>query len=364
MKIRTITCHDVYNVGASLQAYSLMKYLRDKGNDVKIIDYKPDYLSHHYQLFYVDNPAYRTNIVKKLIYSVAKFPTKLKQQKRKRIFDKFTSEYLDLTERYHSNEELKNANLDADLFIAGSDQIWNPIFENGKDPAFYLDFVKKGVKASYAASFAVKELPEELKETIKGYLEGFDYILVREKSGLDILKELGIKNGVEVLDPVFLNDKDVWNSITPSEKIENEAYALVYDFEYSEAVKQTAINIAKEKGYKIVSMFKRDYADVQYLNAGPLEFLNLIKNAETIVSNSFHATAFSLIFNKDFYVIGREQDVNSRMQDLLSNFCLQNRYSSNPILPQPSINYETINKLIEQKCQASKNYLSFILQGI
>ena len=158
MQICTITCHDVYNAGASLQAYALQAYLKSLGHDVKIIDYKPDYLSRHYRLDIVGNPKYDKPILRQA-YLLAKLPGRLRMLPRKRAFDSFTAKYLDLTRRYASNAELKADPPEADIYFAGSDQIWNPLFSNGKDPAFYLDFVRRGIRAAYAASFAVEEFP-------------------------------------------------------------------------------------------------------------------------------------------------------------------------------------------------------------
>lgn len=181
MKICTITCHDVYNVGASLQAYALQTYLKSLGHDVKIIDYKPDYLSKHFRLDIIGNPKYDKPFVREA-YLLAKLPGRLRILPRKRAFDGFTSKHLELTRRYASNEELKANPPEADAFLAGSDQIWNPLFPNGKDPAFYLDFVQQGIRASYAASFAVDEFPQELRDVTAKYLAKIDYIAVRECS--------------------------------------------------------------------------------------------------------------------------------------------------------------------------------------
>ena len=164
MKIKTITCHDVYNVGASSQAFALVSYLRKRGHDAQIIDYKPYNLSNHYPLWVLGNPAYDKPILREL-YNLAKLPGRLKARngKRKAEYDRFTAEFLPLTpRRYTSNDDLKQNPPEADVYFAGSDQIWNCFFPNGKDPAFYLDFAPAGsVRASYAASFAMDDIPEE-----------------------------------------------------------------------------------------------------------------------------------------------------------------------------------------------------------
>ena len=176
MKIKTITCHDVYNAGASLQSYALMTFLRNNGHDVEIIDYKPDYLSHHYDLWYIPNPKYR-NILLKYPYLLAKLPGRLKDlfSQRKKDYDNFTKNYLKLTNRYNSIEELKKNPPLADVYFAGSDQIWNTMFNNGYDPAFYLQFGDKDtIKASYAASFAVEEQDYTYGSNIKKWLLELD----------------------------------------------------------------------------------------------------------------------------------------------------------------------------------------------
>ena len=167
MKIKTITCHNVYNVGASLQAYALLTYLKGLGHEVEIIDYQPGYLSDRHNISYVPNEKYRNNIVLKYAYLLCKIPVRLKELPKKNIFDKFHDENYTLTDKtYRNNEELKLNPPIADIYFAGSDQIWNTIFENGKDPAFYLDFApKESIKASYAASFATEKVDDKYIKT-------------------------------------------------------------------------------------------------------------------------------------------------------------------------------------------------------
>ena len=155
MKISTITCHDVYNHGASLQAYALMTYLKNQGHEVQIIDYKPYYMGNLYKLSNIDNPVWEKNFITKSIYLTLKLPGRLVSLKRKRNFDDFTKSYLNVgSYEYESNEDLKNNLPDSDAFICGSDQIWNSLHANGKDPAFYLDFVPDNkIKAAYAGKF-------------------------------------------------------------------------------------------------------------------------------------------------------------------------------------------------------------------
>lgn len=364
MRINTITCHDVYNSGASLQAYALMKYLQECGHDVKIIDYKPEYLSRHYKLWIVANPKYEKNIILKTMYLLLKLPGRLWALKTKKVFDNFRNQYLDITEtRYKSNEELKDNLPEADIYIAGSDQIWNATFTNGKDEAFYLDFVPNNkIKASYAASFATETFPEELKQKTSKMLSQFDYISVREKSGLEILKDMDIKNGVQVLDPVFLLDKEHWEKMCIDIKC-TQKYLLVYDFDNNPLIKEIAIKISKEKGLKIYTIFKSDYSDKVISQMGPIEFISYIKNAEFIISNSFHGTAYSLIFEKEFIVTNRVDKINTRMRDLLSEIGISERLVSNvdEINYLSKLNYLDIKDNIDNLIKQSKLYLGKVI---
>lgn len=196
MKIRTITCHNVYNHGASLQAYALAIYLQDIGNEVEIIDYRPLYLC-HYRLTGVSNPRFDKPILREA-YQIAKFPGRLYERftsQRKKAFDRFTAEYLPVTRNTFVNVAALQANPpEADLYIAGSDQIWNPLFQNGKDPAFYLDFIPDGKRGiSYAASFAVEYLEKQDINRMKPQLKRLAAVSVRERSGVRILSEMGIE---------------------------------------------------------------------------------------------------------------------------------------------------------------------------
>ena len=363
MKIKTITCHNVYNAGASLQAYALAEYLNSIGHECQIIDYKPDYLK-HYKLFGVSNPRYDKPVLREL-YNIAKFPGRLKARcgNRKKAYDRFTADYLPVTtEFYSSNEELKSNPPEADIIFAGSDQIWNSVFNNGKDPAFYLDFAPlSAVKASYAASFATDNIATELKPQIKEWLSNMDYISVRESSGLNILNDLGIQGAVQVLDPVFLLPKEKWESII--EYIdENDPYILLYDFDKNEQLGLAARELACKNGWKVYSYLDNPYCDKCFKNAGPRTFLGLIKNAEIVISNSFHATAFSLIFEKNFWVINRKESINTRMRDLVESINLGSRLVSNVFdINLGTVDFSMIKESFKKKIDESKAYIDNVL---
>lgn len=360
MKIRTITCHDVYNLGASLQAYALQTHLESLGHDVEIIHYKPDYLSGHYKLWAVSNPVFDKPLIKQL-YLMAKLPGRLMALKRKKVFDEFTAKYLKLTRRYNSYEELKADAPEADVYIAGSDQIWNTLFHNGRDAAFYLDFGKPEVKrVSYAASFATPDVAYEYRDFVQKELKGLDCISIREKTSLPLLASLGRPDGVAVCDPVFLLSKEQWQKIIEGIEGFKEKYILVYLTDQSREIEQIACEMAKARGWKIyvVGAFKPSYADRNFVNTGPLEFVGLINDAQFVISNSFHATAFSLIMEKNFCVVNRKEGINERMKSVLSDFGLDERMSSlffEKLLE--NIDYSKVNFLKDRIINKSKEWL-------
>ncbi|MEE1085700.1 MAG: polysaccharide pyruvyl transferase family protein [Schaedlerella sp.] len=355
--IKTITCHDVYNTGASLQAYALSAYLKSLGHDVEIIDYKPDYLK-HYELWGVRNPQYNRPIFRE-IYNLLKLPGRIRERlsKRKKSFDRFTKMYLPVTSKsFHTNEEMRQANIEADIFFAGSDQIWNTIFQNGKDPSFYLDFASEdAVRASYAASFATEDLAKDYKRKVASWLNKMDFISVREKSAIDILEKMGFHDGKQVVDPVFLLNKQEWETLLNNKK-NSEKYLLIYDFDNNQAINSKALELSKRNGWKIYSIFPNMICDRCFFDEGPLEFVKLIKDAEIILSNSFHATAFSIIFEKQFIVFERNEKINTRMRDLLMGLEI--------LMNGRVIEYNKVNILLSKQIRESKQYIDHVISAV
>ncbi len=367
MRIKTITCHDVYNAGASLQAYALAAYLENLGHEVEIINYKPDYLSNHYRLLGLNNPAYDKPFLREA-YQIAKLPGRLKARfsKRKKEYDRFTRELLPITEmRYASNEELKRNPPVADVYFAGSDQIWNTFFENGRDAAFYLDFVPQGsVKASYAASFATEKIESGWERQVKAWITDLDFVSVRESSGVKLIEEMGISGAVQVLDPVFLLDDQQWEKMEKDLELK-EPYLLLYDFDRNPVISEFVQATAKKNGWKIYSILPSDCCDRCFDQEGPQAFVNLVHHADFVVSNSFHATAFSLIFHKQFVTFTRNEGINTRMRDLTQMAGITDRVigeCENYELDE--IDYRTVQKKLDTAVMRSKEYINCVLRTV
>ena len=214
------------------------------------------------------------------------------------------------------------------------------------------------------ASFATDTIGEEYKPMVKSFVERLDAVGVRENSGVKIVKDLGIDKAVNVLDPVFLLDRDSWNNI--ANKSFEDKYILIYDFDKSHIIENVAKEIAKAKGYKIytINVDRPAYADKHFNLEGPQTFVSLVKNAQFVISNSFHAAVFSLVYEKDFIIVNRTESINTRMRDLLESLTIGNRligknYDINEVLK--SINYDDVRPILKEKIDFSKAYLNSTL---
>jgi len=315
MRVCTITCSNADNHGARLQTFALAKYLMDQGNEVRVIDYRPSYLDPSNKVLYWPGLS-----VKEWVKLFLRFAQRVRSKKRHYSFATFSKKYIPLTDRiYRSVDELRNDPPEADLYMAGSDQIWNTSFPNGTDPAFYLDFGRDGIRReSFAASFATKTLCAGSEDFVRMNLGRFNKITVRESFGITIVESLGYRAELQD-DPVFLLSAEQWNHIADGTG-EGERYVLVYDFFSDKEIKKKARETAKECNVSIYAIcpFRQPYADKNFVTAGPESFVSLVKNASLIVTNSYHAIAFSLIYNRPFAFVPRPDGLNDRIYDLLS----------------------------------------------
>lgn len=366
MNIKTITCHDVYNYGASLQAYALQTFLLENGHNVEIIDYLPKYKK-FYQVFKANSSGFLGKVYKKIPFmeplcAIVQHISWIRFVPQIIRFKQFKRNHLICTNCTYSSIEDFDANkVEADIFIAGSDQIWNTAFQNGLDPVYYCLFEPERSKCiSYAASFGISSIPKEHEEFVTNALSHFRKLSVRENSGVKIIESLGY-TAENVLDPVFLLTKEQWSKILKSRHI-REKYILLYDFSNGDKrLELLAKKIAKERSLKIFSLnTKRDYIDKVFCECGPIEFIEMIIGADIIISNSFHATAFSVIFEKDFYTLPLLGHGNSsRMKDLLKKIRLSDRYVENveTVEVNSHVDFSEVSKLLAVEIDKSQQWL-------
>ena len=358
MKVRLMTFHTPKNYGAVLQAFSLMSYLKTLYDDVKVIDYNTPALRAKYPL-----RAKSTNL-KRTVINLLLLPSEKKRKSKFEKFDKFVNENMDLTERYESLSELVSALPAADIAFTGSDQVFNPSRIEEERKAFYLDFFPDNVKkVSYAASFGVSTIPKDKEAEITGYLKKFNNISVREESGKKIVENLITDSAEVVLDPVFLNDKEFWtNSAKPYSK-EFENYLLYYRLLGTAGSDEAAKRIAKQKGLELVTVnctFCKTPIGSVLWDVGPQEFLYLYKNADFIVTDSFHGVAFSAIFEKQFVFTDTHPVTKERGYNLLTNLEIQDKaYIENYSLDK-AIDYKETSEILAKQIANSQNFIKKI----
>lgn len=352
--IGILTFHFAYNYGAMLQAYALKEYL-SKDYLVELINYQP--LKTKY--IYSTNPFVYGLHPKIILRKVKELPNKKKQA---RVFEKFKKNYLGVKQKpFHLSETLKRELSQHDINIFGSDQIWN-LDITGTSAEYYGLFCDKDkCNVVYAGSFGHDVLKEREIEYLN-YLNCFDHISVRESYAKDILETHGI-NSLHVCDPVLLLDETSWSAIARKPYgISEKGFVLYYTLKEDEKLKRKAKEIANKLGIEVIAIHPNaNRIDVgkQLFGVGPREFLWLIQNAEYICTNSFHATAFSLIFHKKLVHLQLEVG-KGRVQSLLDIVSAKRCIDRNEI---DCIDLSNKNELnLSRYVNKSKEYLATIYE--
>ena len=370
MKVAIITILDNTNYGTYLQALATGKAIQELGHEVEIIRYTRKSMT----------PEGSSRQILK-DRGVLRWFNRcvLKRKGRKRTFElrvkdlDFLSSYLPMAREYVGFEQLVDDPAKADVYLTGSDQVWNSYYNHGIDRSFYLDFAPmNATRISYAASIGMPEFPANELDDIVGLLRKYKNITVRETVAKKILAKLGIASEV-VLDPTLLLDKTAWaNMASHYPFTENEPYLLTYSVEYGKEnsiIKHYAKQIAKKEGLKIYHITysgipKDNYYDKVFSYATPDQFLNLMLHASFVVVSSFHGTAFSVNFNKPFITVSPKR-FNSRIESLLSITDLQSRIVTDcncNVEDLGKIDYSVVNEILNEERLKSMNRLSEMLK--
>lgn len=367
MKIGTLTFHGSHNYGSVLQAYALSKQLKIMGNDVEILNLRPQSQKNMYSL---------NKKSSSLPYKV--FDAVLQRQRIKRYneYERFINKVLPVTDtEYSTTEDLVKADLNYDAYVCGSDQIWNPVCPDF-DTAYYLRFLDKDSEAkrvSYAASFGRSNFDDETEKQIGTWIQDFDSVSVRELKGKQLIERVTDKCVSVVCDPVVLLEKKYWDDFAATPNIK-EPYMLVYFLENNHGRKDFVEELSKRLGLKVVVLteYLRDIVKpyIKKYGASPEEFVGLFKNASFVYTNSFHGTAFATIYNKPFIsVINPDQEnaVNnndSRKIDYLTLIGLQDRIVKNELPANDKLincDFTVANQKIIEFRKKSLDFLSHSL---
>lgn len=363
MKIGILTYHRALNYGALLQAFALKTTLEQNGAEVSVLDYRNEVIESLYSLSFKDKKGFKN----KLRVLRQSFVERDKREK----FENFRSSYLITERRIFNAENIQDANQIFDRFVVGSDQVWNPDGHRN-DLNFFLKFVKEPSKIfSYAASFGVETLDEKYCAQLGSLLQRFSVCSVRESAGVEILKSIGIQNIRMDVDPVFLLDREKWQSALKI-RSRKRNYALLYYFALTDVMKSMA-KTCQERGLEVVVIGKPrkspfDFPVTFIDGVGPIEFVELFFNASFVITNSFHGTAFSSLFNVPMAVEllpGESSKVNSRLLNILKLLELERRFIDKKIdcegFLKQSIAWDQVNDKIGRLRENSLKYIREVL---
>lgn len=359
MKIGILTFFESINYGTVLQAYALQKYLSDCGHDVELVHISRNV---HAALEHLKTQSVPYSFFDRVIIKARSLSAEKKELKKRERFIDFRKKYLKINPCfYESDAQLEENPPQYEVYLSGGDQIWNP-YHKVFSTHYMWDFLPEGcVIASYASSFGVETIDDsEIADKMRGYLARYRSICVREKSGVEIIKSMGLE-AAHVLDPVFLL-KDYWERFVQPSK-NRKKYCLVYaliDYPKSEDKQIAEYAKAHELEVRIVPFNQRNCLNnyISEFDAGPVEFLNLIANAEFIFTNSFHGMAFSILFQKQFYLLSVVSEDGHKKRDRLID--LLNQCGINKLSFENTIDYDDVNERIETLICHSKNILQII----
>jgi hypothetical protein len=351
----TLTFHSPNNYGALAQAYALQRTLIKLGFNNVILNYQSPYMKKPYGV----SAFKRKGLIRYLLgiaYSIVRYP-------RNKNFSALRHE-LNITQKL-SQSDMASLENTYDYFIVGSDQVWNDDINN-LDPTYFLNFVTSSEKKkSYAASFGFTELPEEKKTAYYGLLESFSSYNMRETSGVEIIENLLGRPANLTLDPTLLLDRAEWNTIAVTPKIRDK-YILVYQITFSASLIRAVKVLAKHTGYIVVAIpfpLGGFVASKINLTAGPKEWVGLIRDAELIITDSFHGCALSIIYNKKFkvFLTGAATRIESLINMLGLDTCLIGDYKDCDL--DDDIDWERVNMRLEDEKKKSIDRLLEMLNG-
>lgn len=359
-----VTTFEGGNYGTYLQGYALCKVLDNEDGKCSLLTSYPQYSFKHTLIV----------IFKKLclLDFYLKYIKRYKIPIQTQRIRKFKKNYLNLIELYCPHQ-LHHIASSYDIFITGSDQIWNTYHHF--EPNYFLAFVKNKKKIAYSSSIGTATINPVYVDKVKKYLSDFSEIAVREETGARLLTELLGREIHTVVDPVFLLSKDEWEHFASESEIEPPqdyflCYCIAANSKYipqTQKVSQATNlpNIVYIPSMEHPDFWKTCYTENIMDGMGPLEFIKLFLNASYICTDSFHAAALAIIFNKPFTILRRFNDLdknsqNSRIYDLLSRYSLSNRLydETTDSFTTRSIDYDAVNKMVSNDIKLSRQYLS------
>ena len=379
-KVGIVSCYFKNNYGSMLQAYASQKILDDNNIPNETIDIsnlsdfskgkKKFYLSQITNFGFIKT---KLGMIKLKAYTKLNKNLKKNTNIRNKKFNEFKRNF-NLTKKFNSYKELNEySNNNYSDIIVGSDQLWLPV--NVVSDYYTLNWVPKNInKISYATSFGISEIPDKYKDLYKNFLKRIEHISVRENNAVKLVKKVSRKEAKLVCDPTLLLTKEEWMDIQVEEPILKDKYIFCYFLGKNIEHRKFVERLKEKTGYKIVSInhcdeyvkYSDEFADITPYDVGPSEFVNYIRNAEYVCTDSFHGTVFSLINNTKFFTFERfnkksKMSTNSRIYSLLEIVDLKERLISGTEAVEEiiknKIDFKKVNKKLEEFRNESKEWL-------
>lgn len=358
MKVDVITLHYIWHYGSLLQTYATCKMFEKMGYEAEVIDYvRPNADENEQIKAGLAAKNYKNNSIKKLLFILSK---KIENRKRRKFSEEFLSKYVSMTRHYSCYEELQQYPPKADIYCTGSDQTWNSEYNGGFLPAYYLQFAPEDKKKiGYAISIGMEKFPDsEIAETCDAIMK-YTAISVREDSAVKLIKKIGYSNVIQVLDPTLGLSLEEWMPLISHRTI-REKYVLIYKLNNNKELEKFANEYAKRKGYRLVrvSYYLNHFREKGKMVYSPKveDFLSLIYNAESVITDSFHCVAFSLNFNKDFYAFYPDK-YSTRIHSILELTGVKHRVVNMPEFSYRPIDYKQVNEVLSEERDRTIQFL-------
>lgn len=378
-KIGIITIHKSPNYGAILQSYALWKYIHNMGYDVEIIDLlRPTHEGYKKSKYFKECRPSKRAFFAKIKSTIRTFLGKARNayplsELSKNKFDQFNSK-IRLSRTYVSIDDLYKNPPIYDLYITGSDQVWNPTQSYCIEP-YFLSFVPKDkIKISYASSIGITDLYKNEAKIFKDRLASYVAISVREHTAKVLLEQITGRSIEQVADPTFLLPYDAWQHLSKSSEYTFVDYILLFTLSYNEDLFEYTATLSRQSKKQFIYLCGNIHSvpmearcRCTFLSdAGPYDFLHLIEKATLVMTESFHCTVFSIIMSaNNFYTfIPKGNNRGSRITDLLSQFSLQTHLLTIPLkqsyeqLMENKINHESINAIYQEVQCESQAFLN------
>ncbi len=385
-KIGLCICYSVKNYGSMLQAYATQQYIKKIGLDFEIIRYnkKHDIAFYCNSCLKLFNSNFRKEVLRRIKYANNLKKNQVFREKlsiRNSKFEEFeNSHFSNLSNICSSYSQLKMKGKELPAYLVGSDQLWLPA---GLSTNFYnLNFTEdSAIRISYATSFGVSNIPVYQKSRTAFFLQRIQYLSVREQRGVEIVSEVAGKRAELVVDPTLLLTAHEWECFIPKTVNNIGDYIFVYFIGNNPEHRKVVADLKNKTGLRVIALTHIDefiasdegFYDETPFDVGPAEFVNLIRNAKYVCTDSFHGSVFSIIHEKQFVVFDRfseeaKNSTNSRISSLCSILGLTaRRYTVDSDIYEmqnEKIAYADVNQKLNVLRKSSIDFLSRAFEGI